>query len=633
MNTYLFRAIVLLALAFGQVGSSGVTAYADADTAPVARLAIQTTSTTTAISVNTLEDELNSDGDCSLREAINAANGNTAADACPAGEGVIADAVGFVVSGTIQLTAPLTVTAGGPLAIDGGGAITVSGGNSVRIFYVNYSADLTLEGLYLTGGSADYGGGVYNDGNLTVSNSTLSGNTAFASGGGIYNALSASTTIMSSTLSGNSASQNGGGIYNDGSAWLTNSTLSGNNAISAGGGTYSTGTLSVSNATVANNSAGNFGGGVYTQNYSLYLRNTIVADNTASNNGPDCYANTVTTYGYNLIGNTTGCGIYPRTGDLTNVGPKLGPLQDNGGPTFTQALLPGSLAIDHGNRNGCTDYLGNPLDTDQHGFPRAGRCDIGAYEWQPEVATGPYTVYLPCVLRSCSGRLYFDDFSNPGSGWKVLESATGRYEYLNNEYRILAKVVPAWEGSLPGFKATNYVVTVDVRNATGVNGYYGILFGFAEDWSHFYFFVVHPTGRYVILRADPDTSYWIADGYSGAIHTGTAANRLKLERNGSMIWAYANGELLTIIKDGTFTGLGYVGLITVADTNPNVDARFDNFTVEPITCGASSVSLRKEGGTSEVQGMEAEEIHSDGAFAAPIPKDLYWQLQRQEIWP
>jgi hypothetical protein len=192
-------------------------------------------------------------------------------------------------------------------------------------------------------------------------------------------------------------------------------------------------------------------------------------------------------------------------------------------------------------------------------------------------------------LRSCSSsRLYFDDFSNPGSGWYVGETNFGRYEYLNGEYRILAKVTPAWEASLPWFKASNYVVTVDVRNATGVNGSYGILFSFAEDWSHFYFFVVQTDGRYVILRADPDTSYWIADGYSGAIHTGTAANQLRLERNGSMIWAYANGELLTILEDGTFTGPGYVGLITVADTNPNVDARFDNFTVEPISCGASN---------------------------------------------
>jgi CSLREA domain-containing protein len=573
------------------------------------------------ILVTTIGDNTAVDGFCSLREAIQAANTNSAVDACPAGDSILSDTITFSVSGMISLGgAPLDVTGGGPLVIDGGG-ITLSGGNSVRAFYVGYSANLTLKNLAImdgyawegggihnsgvltvqdstisgcnTDGNLTGGGGIYNNGTLTVVNSTLSGNHALSSGsdasygGGIFN-FTGTVSLIHSTLSANEADY-GGGILSFSPLRVTNSTLSGNHAAQEGGGIYSKGGLYLHNATVVNNGAGDFGGGVYTAEYLLSLRNTIVVDNTASGGGPDCYVNTVTTYGYNLIGNTAGCGIYPKTGDLTDVSPKLGPLQDNGGPTFTHALLPGSLAIDHGNRNGCIDHQGFLINTDQRGLPRSGRCDIGAYEWQPAAAPGPYTVFLPISLRSCSSsRLYFDDFSNPGSGWYVGETNYGRYEYLNGEYRILAKVTPAWEASLPWFKATNYVVTVDVRNATGVNGSYGILFSFAEDWSHFYFFVVQTDGRYVILRADPDTSYWIADGYSGAIHTGTAANQLRLERNGSMIWAYANGELLTILEDGTFTGPGYVGLITVADTNPNVDARFDNFTVEPISCGASN---------------------------------------------
>lgn len=459
-----------------------------------------------------------------------------------------------------------------------------------------------------------------------ILNSTLSGNEASAvngRGGGIYN-NAGSVVITNSTLSENHAAS-GGAIYNyNDYLAITNSTLSGNNALSEGGGIYSTGSLFLYNATVANNLAGMLGGGIYTQNQPLDLRNTILAENAAGVNGPNCYGTNVTSYGYNLIGNTAGCAIYPWTGDLTNVSPMLGPLQDNGGSTFTHELLAGSLAIDHGNRNGCSGFS-TLLTADQRGFLRAGRCDIGAYEWQPAEAAGPYTVYVPRVSKLCSSRLYFDDFSNPNSGWKVWENAYGRYEYLNGEYRILAKQAPAWESSFPGFKATNYVATVDVRNTTGVSGYAGILFGFAPDWSHFYFFVVNTggiAGRYVITQWDQAAAPWIGDGYSGAIHWGTESNRLQLERNGDMIWAYANGELLTIIKDSSFTGQGYVGLITIADPNPNVDSRFDNFTVEPISCGASYNYPLLVADDSE---MEAVELAAPGIWESIQP---FYQIEK-----
>jgi CSLREA domain-containing protein len=70
-----------------------------------------------ALTVNTLEDELNSDGDCSLREAIEAANTNAAVDDCPPGNGVVTDTIVFSAAGTITLTQQLSVSAGGPLVI------------------------------------------------------------------------------------------------------------------------------------------------------------------------------------------------------------------------------------------------------------------------------------------------------------------------------------------------------------------------------------------------------------------------------------------------------------------------------------------------------------------------------------
>ena len=95
----------------------------------------------------------------------------------------------------------------------------------------------------------------------------------------------------------------------------------------------------------------------------------------------------MTSHGYNL--SSDGSCRFNHTGDLNNHDPLLGPLQNNGGPTETMALLPGSPAIDGGNRSGCTDSQGHLLKTDQRGMPRPDKedssgCDMGAYERQSD---------------------------------------------------------------------------------------------------------------------------------------------------------------------------------------------------------------------------------------------------------
>ena len=94
-----------------------------------------------AIVVNTLQDEQNGDGDCSLREAVTAANTNAAVDACPAGQ-VVTDTITFGVAGTITVTSQLSVTAGGPLVIDGSNVITTSGGGTTRVWWVEAGSEL-----------------------------------------------------------------------------------------------------------------------------------------------------------------------------------------------------------------------------------------------------------------------------------------------------------------------------------------------------------------------------------------------------------------------------------------------------------------------------------------------------------
>jgi CSLREA domain-containing protein len=265
---------------------------------------------------------------------------------------------------------------------------------------------------------ATEGGGISNFGTLTLINSTVSGNTSdsggqFDAGGGIYNYDT--LTLINSAVSGNSAGVDGGGIYNNsGTMTLANSTVSSNTAGQSGGGVYNITRLvtpavaNLFNVTIANNRAdadlngSGSGGGVFNQSV-FNFENTIIAGNRESvfsrlfiqwiATAGDC-AGTITSNGNNLLGivNCTVIGSLLPIAD-----PKLGPLQNNGGPTQTHALLAGSPAIDAGNPAGCRDNLGALLTTDQRGFPRPPvGCDIGAYE----VFTGSTTSVVAALLPS-----------------------------------------------------------------------------------------------------------------------------------------------------------------------------------------------------------------------------------------
>ena len=283
------------------------------------------------------------------------------------------------------------------------------------------------------------GGGIFNtsNGKLTLTNSTVSRNKAGSSGGGIDSGPGTLVTLTNSTVSGNSAGSSGGGIESgNGTLTLTNSTVSGNSAGTGdGGGIVDTGTVMLTNSTVSGNRAGGGGGGIAhapalpTENLTIFsstitgntagagtgfgggianvgrsvitFQNTILAGNRDEiiiNNfhfiqDDDCRG-TITSDGHNLMGvqNCTVSGLPPIVAD-----PQLGPLQNNGGPTQTHAVLAGSPAIDAGDPGGCRDNLGALLTTDQRGFPRpAVGCDIGAYE----LFTGSNTSVVAAVLPS-----------------------------------------------------------------------------------------------------------------------------------------------------------------------------------------------------------------------------------------
>ena len=247
------------------------------------------------------------------------------------------------------------------------------------------------------------GGGVNNYvGVMSIGNSSFSRNTSGGYGGGLSN--DAGTANIGSSTFNDNVSQNGGGLQNSGTLNLTNSTVSTNQANTTqasagyGGGIYWVGgTITLLNTTLAGNTAivsntvTGHGGNIYaggSANTSITLKNTLVTQG-----APDNCDAPISSQGNNLE-NTNACGL-AAAGDKINVNPKIGPLQDNGGSTWTYALLAGSPAIDAGANSGCPaiDQRGvaRPIDGNRDG---SAVCDIGAVE-----APSQWQVFLPLIKR------------------------------------------------------------------------------------------------------------------------------------------------------------------------------------------------------------------------------------------
>jgi hypothetical protein len=209
--------------------------------------------------------------------------------------------------------------------------------------------------------------------------------------GGIFSR--GSLTITGSTIALNVGGTYGGGLYTDANAtlYLSNSTVTGNRAATYGGGIRSFGTTTIVNSTISGNSAGSYGGGIDNPGgTAISLTNTILAHNQvdAGGLGPDCSGALTDGAGHNLLGiggAGSNCTYTPGPSDQAGtptspLDPMLGSLADNGGPTQTMALLPGSPAMDGGDDGTCS---GPPInDLDQRGAPRpfGSHCDIGAFE-------------------------------------------------------------------------------------------------------------------------------------------------------------------------------------------------------------------------------------------------------------
>jgi beta-glucanase (GH16 family) len=316
------------------------------------------------------------------------------------------------------LSGPLVL--GKNVTVDASAApgLVVSGNNADRVFIVNAGTTASVKQLTVANGFGwQLAGGILNNGSLTLDHvvvkdntmqtdagdfwqggggiysgsgaalnlidSSVTDNYAKWSGGGIYSFFNTTTTILRSTISGNVSGDVGGAIRSLGNMTITNSTLSGNTSTGwHGGAIFQTdGDITILNSTIAYNKGpdwapsalfiGQFGGGFMP---TLTLTNTLISGNqwyACERFASGTVANVVSG-GHNLVQDDS---CVPAASDIIQVDALIGLLADNGGPTWTHALLPGSLAIDTGDDAACPAV-------DQRGVsrPQGAHCDIGAYE-------------------------------------------------------------------------------------------------------------------------------------------------------------------------------------------------------------------------------------------------------------
>lgn len=380
-------------------------------------------------------------GNCSLREAIGAANTASGGQTVQFASWVLG--IIRLTAGELALTDTLLVQ--GP----GATALTIDGNQTNRIFRIDTAglavtiADLTLTNGVVRGASP-LGGAVSNNGNLTVRNCLLTLNQAAggsglaARGGAIFN--SGALSLTACTLSRNDATGGdgagsgsqrggdgqGGAVYSSGTLNMTNCTVNGNIARGGmgagsssfsggdggngeGGGMWSSGTFNLHSCTISSNAAfagwggagSPYGSDGFSQGGGIFhsgaggssLRNTLAASNAAFNGGPEAFGS-FTSQGYNLISKADGSSGFGVAGDQTGTAAnpldaKLGPLQYNGGPTSTQELQSGSPALDKGRSFGLTtDQRAYLRPYDDPGVPNAAGgdgSDIGACEVAPPI--------------------------------------------------------------------------------------------------------------------------------------------------------------------------------------------------------------------------------------------------------
>lgn len=291
-------------------------------------------------------------------------------------------------------------------------------------------------------GGAARGGAILADGgSLIIDTATFASNSAHGGDGGDGGPTNVPTCAQSTHGAGGLAY--GGAITNNNAATLNikHATISGNNAQAGNSGVNQGGA-----SLPPRNAAEGTGGGIRVGPASVTLENTIISGNTAANGaganpgaftpGPDV-GGSVTSSGHNLLGNTTGATGFTGTGDQTGVNPMLMALTDNGGPTQTMALSPGSPAIDAGVAAGATtDQRGMPRTVDDPGVANTGGSDgtdIGAYEAPvPCTLTCPGDVSVSNDTDQCGAVVAYTTPGGAGCGTVTCDHPSGSFFAVGN---------------------------------------------------------------------------------------------------------------------------------------------------------------------------------------------------------
>ena len=334
-----------------------------------------------------------------------------------------------------------TTTAGGGVLVDTGATLTL--------------ANVAVQNSTVTGA---FGGGVYSSGALTMTDCVVSGNTSTEEGGGVFS-TGGTLTLTRCAVVGNTGGLYSGGVGtdSDGAATLTNCTLA-NNVSSGNSGAgldnYGNGGSTLVSCTLTGNRSPGAGGILNEGGSTLTLQGTIVAANTTTGTGGPDFENagTLTDNGSNLVGDNTGGGTFTDAHDqvgtaATPINPGLGPVQDNGGPSPTAALLRSSPAIDG-------DFSANAPATDQRGLgrPQGVRADIGAFELDtvPPVTTaslsgpsfangfyrGPVTVTLNVQDATAPFSTFVSVDSGPARAYTGPFTVTGDFAHFVAFYSV-----------------------------------------------------------------------------------------------------------------------------------------------------------------------------------------------------
>jgi len=370
------------------------------------------------LTVNSKLDTSGNPSICTLRDAITAANTNTATAGCATGVAGL-DTIGFNLgSGCNVLLCQILLGSTLPtvvedLNINGAGSPPViSGSGAVRVFNLA-AVTVNISNLGIAGGLAPMGGGIEMAGTtLTVTNVNFSNNHGSLAGGAI-DQPSGTLNVVNSNFSDNVGGHGGGALVSRRMLAMTNSTFVNNSSNSDGGAIFlDFGEARLTNVTLSGNSAGRSGAGILVTGTTtvLSLNNVTISANTVDTdtngsgpapNHPDC-SGTFLSFGYNLIGSNAGCGGFTNGTNADIVGTAvspvnalLAPLANNGGATRTHALLAGSPAL-----NSASPFPPGSggfacAAADQRGVlrPQAATCDRGAYELIHAL------LYLPLIRR------------------------------------------------------------------------------------------------------------------------------------------------------------------------------------------------------------------------------------------